>query len=524
MTGPAVSGDSPAVEIGRAAAIQAPRTPDAAGATSTVEISAIVPVYRSAQILPELHRRLGAALRASPRATRSSRGRGGGDGSWAAIERLAEQDPHVRGIRMSRNYGQHNALLCGIRAARHEITVTLDDDLQNPPEEIAKLIDRLVVDDVDVVYGTPISEQHGFLRDRGSQITKLALQSAMGAETARKVSAFRAFRTRLRDAFAAYGGPYVSIDVLLTWGTTRFSHVSVRTRSRARSGQSNYTFRTFVTHAFNMMTGFSTVPLQIASIIGFAVHVVRLRDPGDRARSPTSPMAAVPFRASRSSPRSSRSSAARSCSPWASSASTWPGCISARWIGPTYLVRRGRPRTTESLPTILSTMPETLIEHGGAVIECSLVPWDSEVFGFPVAQIGRIDLAGGSGTQDVLRQFDAWCGERDVRLVSCRLDHARLRESMALEDIGFRFVEMVYVPRLDGAGIDPRAAALDRRRRGRAWRPGRDRGDRLRGVHDRALPAGLAPPRGAQQAALREVGADQLRDAAADGAQGGGRR
>ena len=62
MTGPAVSGDTPAVETGRAAAIQAPRTPDAAGATSTVEISAIVPVYRSAQMLPELHRRLGAAL------------------------------------------------------------------------------------------------------------------------------------------------------------------------------------------------------------------------------------------------------------------------------------------------------------------------------------------------------------------------------------------------------------------------------------------------------------------------------
>ena len=100
-------------------------------------------------------------------------------------------------------------------------------------------------------------------------------------------------------------------------------------------------------------------------------------------------------------------------------------------------------------------MPETLIEHGEAVIECSLVPWDSEVFGFPVAQIGRIDLAGGSGTQDVLQRFDAWCAERDVRLVSCRLDHAQLRESMALEDIGFRFVEMVHVPRLTDLGSIP---------------------------------------------------------------------
>ena len=168
---------------------------------------------------------------------------------------------------MSRNYGQHNALLCGIRAARYEVIVTLDDDLQNPPEEIGKLVARLG-DDVDVVYGTPDQEQHGFLRDQGSRITKLALQSAMSAETARNVSSFRAFKTRIREAFAAYRGPFVSIDVLLTWGSTRFAHVRVRHEPR-RAGASSYTVRMLVTHALNMMTGFSTLPLQIASLIGF---------------------------------------------------------------------------------------------------------------------------------------------------------------------------------------------------------------------------------------------------------------
>jgi glycosyltransferase involved in cell wall biosynthesis len=225
-------------------------------------------VYRSALILPDLHHRLTSALTAIA-------GQyeiifvedNGGDEAWSVIEGLAKRDPRVRGIRMSRNYGQHNALLCGIRAARYGVIVTLDDDLQNPPEEIDKLIDRLD-DGADVVYGTPQQEQHGFLRDRGSQITKLALQSAMGAETARNVSAFRAFRTRLREAFETYRGPYVSIDVLLTWGTTRFAHVPVRHEPR-KMGPSNYTFRKLVTHAFNMMTGFSTLPLQIASVIGF---------------------------------------------------------------------------------------------------------------------------------------------------------------------------------------------------------------------------------------------------------------
>jgi undecaprenyl-phosphate 4-deoxy-4-formamido-L-arabinose transferase len=155
--------------------------------------------------------------------------------------------------------------------ARHETTVTLDDDLQDPPEEIAKLV-ALLGDDADDVYGTPEVEQHGFLRDQASRITKLALQTAMGAETARHVSAFRVFRTRLRDAFATYRGPYVSIDVLLTWGTTRFAHRPVRHEPRT-IGTSNYTVRKLITHAFNMMTGFSTLPLQMASVIGFVFTV-----------------------------------------------------------------------------------------------------------------------------------------------------------------------------------------------------------------------------------------------------------
>lgn len=239
-----------------------------ADSRSPLEISAIVPVYRSAPILPELHLRLTEAL-----STIADRYEiilvedCGGDESWAEIEHLAAKDERVRGIRMSRNYGQHNALLCGIRAARYEVIVTLDDDLQNPPEEIGKLVARLG-DDVDVVYGTPDQEQHGFLRDQGSRITKLALQSAMSAETARNVSSFRAFKTRIREAFAAYRGPFVSIDVLLTWGSTRFAHVRVRHEPR-RAGASSYTVRMLVTHALNMMTGFSTLPLQIASLIGF---------------------------------------------------------------------------------------------------------------------------------------------------------------------------------------------------------------------------------------------------------------
>lgn len=190
------------------------------------------------------------------------------DRSWEVICKLTQEYDWVHGINLMRNYGQHNALLCGIRTAKYEVIVTMDDDMQNPPEEIPNLLGKLA-EGYDVVYGTPKKEQHGFWRDMASQVTKLALQSAMGAETARNVSAFRAFHTQVRDAFVNYQSPFLSIDVLLTWGTTRFAAIPVRHDPR-RIGVSNYTFRKLIVHALNMMTGFSTLPLRLASLVGFA--------------------------------------------------------------------------------------------------------------------------------------------------------------------------------------------------------------------------------------------------------------
>jgi len=232
------------------------------------QISVVIPVYRSEAILPELVRRLESVLVAiaenfelilvndcSP------------DRSWDVISDMAGQYCWIRPINLMRNYGQHNALLCGIRAARYDVIVTMDDDLQHPPEEIPKLLQVLACG-YDVVYGTPEREQHGVGRDFASWITKLALQNVMGAEVARRVSAFRVFRAEVTRAFAHYQGAFVSIDVLLTWGTNRFSLKSVRHDAR-KVGSSGYTFRKLVTHATNMMTGFSTLPLQFASLVGF---------------------------------------------------------------------------------------------------------------------------------------------------------------------------------------------------------------------------------------------------------------
>jgi undecaprenyl-phosphate 4-deoxy-4-formamido-L-arabinose transferase len=235
-----------------------------------MDLSIVIPVYNSAETLPALWEQLRLVL--DPLEMEYEVilvDDGSRDGSWAVLKELQAGFPRqVIPIQLMRNYGQHNALLCGIREARSPLIVTLDDDLQNPPSEIPVLLDKLQ-QGFDVVYGVSRQGQHGLLRNLASRITKIALQSAMGAEIARQVSAFRVFRTALRKGFGEYRGPFVSIDVLLTWGTTRFASVPVRLDPR-RGGVSGYTLRKLVAHALNMMTGFSVLPLQIASLLGFS--------------------------------------------------------------------------------------------------------------------------------------------------------------------------------------------------------------------------------------------------------------
>ena len=231
-------------------------------------ISVVVPVYNSEDSLVELCGRLNAILMEIAEkyeiilVNDNSK-----DSSGDIVSQLSKKYEWVKEIHLMRNYGQHNALLCGIRAANKNLIVTLDDDFQNPPEEIPKMLDKLN-QGYDVVYGTPEKERHGLFRNWASVITKIALQTTMGVENARNVSTYRVFRTRLREAFQHYRGSFVSIDVLLSWGTNKFVAIPVKYDIR-KLGESNYTFRKLFVHALNMITGFSVLPLQVASLLGF---------------------------------------------------------------------------------------------------------------------------------------------------------------------------------------------------------------------------------------------------------------
>lgn len=239
-------------------------------------VSIVVPVYQGQHSLCELYQRLSVTLNntdtdwelilvddASP------------DQSWSIIRELCDGDPRVIGMQMSRNYGQHAALLAGIRAATRSITVTMDDDLQHRPEEVLDLVRALDSGDVDLVYGKSIVEEHGFWRNVTSRVAKWTISATIGADQARDSSAFRAFRTQLREGWTRVSDPYVSIDVLLSWTTTRHSAVPVTMDQRA-TGQSSYTIRKLVRHMLNMFTGYSTRPLRIVTWLGFMTSLFGL--------------------------------------------------------------------------------------------------------------------------------------------------------------------------------------------------------------------------------------------------------
>ncbi len=236
-------------------------------------ISIVVPVYNSSATLFELVQRLdGTLTKISSAYEIILVNDGSHDDSWETIINICTQYQIVRGINLMRNYGQHNALLCGIRAARYEIIITMDDDLQHPPEEIPPLIEKLS-EGYDVVYGFPRKLPHSFWRNLFSRFTKRILAMVMGIKTVREISAFRAFRTDLRKAFDHYSSPGVIIDALLSWGTTKFTSILVDEKPREQ-GRSNYNFFKLASQGLLVLTGFSTIPLRFASWLGFFITLV----------------------------------------------------------------------------------------------------------------------------------------------------------------------------------------------------------------------------------------------------------
>jgi len=241
---------------------------DQAGGRELPGVSVIVPVYKSEATIALLVERIVSTLKGDIDFEVLLIEDGGRDATWGAIESLALKNSEVRGLQLSKNSGQHAALLAGVREARYSISVTIDDDLQFMPEEIPLLVNALSKGESDVIYGVPAVVKQSTARRLSGRLIRKALLTGLSVSEAPELSPFRAFKTSLREAFDHNLGPNVSLDALLSWTASRYEAVTISHKPR-QHGRSNYNIGRLVRHAVDIATGYSSTPLRVASILGF---------------------------------------------------------------------------------------------------------------------------------------------------------------------------------------------------------------------------------------------------------------
>jgi undecaprenyl-phosphate 4-deoxy-4-formamido-L-arabinose transferase len=234
-----------------------------------LELSVVIPVYNSAATIAELLDRLTAALEILTDSYEIVLVEDGSpDSSWSSIESVrANYGEHLIAVQLMRNYGQHNALMCGLSLARGRLVITMDDDLQNPPEEISKLVSHIDDGDFDLVYGCPDTRNHSLWRNVGAAIVWQFYRTVFKSRIT--PTTFRVMRHQLTKSVLFYDLNFTYLDGLLAWCTNRIGTATVAHHTRAQ-GQSGYSLSKLLLLALNLYTNFSLLPLQIVSLAGFA--------------------------------------------------------------------------------------------------------------------------------------------------------------------------------------------------------------------------------------------------------------
>ena len=197
----------------------------------------------------------------------------GKDNSWEVLLKIKMQNPqNVKLIRLSRNYGQHNALICGFEYAKGDFIVTMDEDLQHAPEDIQKLIDKQKEMDYDVVYGKYEIRNHSRFRNAGSSILKRIIDVGV-PDIHPDYSAFRLIKAGIAKSCITMRNSYTFLDGYISWITTNCSSCIV-SHSERQGGVSAYTFSKLINHTINIFVTFSNLPIRFLTKLSFFVLFV----------------------------------------------------------------------------------------------------------------------------------------------------------------------------------------------------------------------------------------------------------
>jgi undecaprenyl-phosphate 4-deoxy-4-formamido-L-arabinose transferase len=178
-------------------------------------------------------------------------------------------------VNLARNFGEHNAVIAGLREARGAHIVTMDDDLQNPPGEVLRLLEYAQSSGKELVYTRYAQKQHAHWRNLGSRFTNRIADWVLDKPKGLYLSSFRCLSAFTAKAVTEYAGPFPYIDGLLMQATQSIGSLEVQHLPRAQ-GRSNYTFRRLVRLWLNMFVNFSVMPLRISTLAGFALSLLGL--------------------------------------------------------------------------------------------------------------------------------------------------------------------------------------------------------------------------------------------------------
>lgn len=234
-------------------------------------LAIVVPVYKAEGTIAALCERLVAAAEAiTPDFEVLLVEDCGGDRSWEIIESLSQQDSRIRGIQLSRNFGQHAATLCGIAQTDARWIATIDCDLEQRPEDLLALYTK-AQEGHDLIYGTFPARSHAFWRNWTSDLARFLFRVAIPSLNYDYTS-FRLINGRLAHALTEFNAPFPFIDGYLSWICNRYATVVVSHDERS-AGESTYTFGKLLTHTINIFVTFSDLPLKFASWIGLVAFL-----------------------------------------------------------------------------------------------------------------------------------------------------------------------------------------------------------------------------------------------------------
>jgi glycosyltransferase involved in cell wall biosynthesis len=243
------------------------------GELSAPGLSVVIPVYNSAKTIGELLDAL-VSLRPEGGLEIVLVNDGSPDNSADICAAFAQTSPvPVICIEHMRNYGEHNAVLTGLRHANGRYIITMDDDLQNPPEEVVRLYDHARASDCDVVYTRYAVKAHAPWRNLGSKFANWVADRLLDKPGGLYLSSFRCMSHAAAKAVADYRGPYPYIDGLLMQVTQRIGSLEVLHLPRL-DGRSNYTLTRLLRLWLNLATSFSLAPLRLAVVAGALMAVI----------------------------------------------------------------------------------------------------------------------------------------------------------------------------------------------------------------------------------------------------------